>query len=73
MNKIYYNNGRKKQGGQKMMYVKIETANDNYNLMVQRLDDIYDFIDRYNIKNYDVWVSHDNISFWDICDIYSFL
>lgn len=59
--------------GKKMMYVKIETANDNYNLMVQRLDDVYDFIDRYNIKNYDVWVSYDNISFWDICDIYSFL
>jgi len=56
-----------------MMYVKIETANDNYNLMVQWLDDIYDFIDRYNITDYDIWVSYDNISFWDICDIYTFL
>lgn len=55
-----------------MMYVKIETANDNYNLMVQWTDDIYEFIDNHGITDYDIWVSYDNISYIKLCELYHF-
>lgn len=56
-----------------MMYVNIETTTDNYKLIVQHTEDIYDFINRYNITDYDIWVNPDNISFWDIYDVIQFL